>query len=149
MTFRDLVSEDVPTVFDVRSATIENPFSRDGLYSVGITEESVEAMLSGTYRGWVCEEDGQVVGFSMADGATGELWVLAVLPEYEGKGIGTKLLATAEGWLRDRGWKEAWLWTSIDQSLRAHRLYSKHGWVNFKTHGEQLYMKKTLGETES
>jgi GNAT superfamily N-acetyltransferase len=142
MIYRDIALADIPAIFDVRSATVENPFSRDALYSLGITEESVESMLSTTHHGWICEEAGRIVGFSIADGNTGELWVIAVLPDFEGKGIGSRLLSIAEEWLASQGWPEFWLWTSTDTSLRAYQLYQRHGWRDSEIRGDQLYMKK-------
>jgi GNAT superfamily N-acetyltransferase len=42
------------------------------------------------------------------DGETCEILVLAVLPEYEGRGIGSKLLAHVVEWLRSVGFN-TWL----------------------------------------
>ena len=50
---------------------------------------------------------------------TGEMWVIAVLREFEGRGIGRQLLARVEDWLRSEGWDEIWLTTDVDESLRA------------------------------
>jgi GNAT superfamily N-acetyltransferase len=43
----------------------------------------------------------------MADRKTGELWVIAILPEYEQKRIGARLMQMAEDWLWACGCPEA------------------------------------------
>lgn len=96
MTFREITTRDIPALFDVRTSVRENTYTREGLYRDGITEETVTEMICSTHRGWLCEADSKIVGFAMANGTTGEFWVIAVLPEYEGQGIGSKLLL----WLR-------------------------------------------------
>jgi len=59
----------------------------------GINPQSVTESLTNSTKSWLSEDAGQVVAFSMADHATGEFLVIAVLPEYEGKGIGGRLMA--------------------------------------------------------
>jgi ribosomal protein S18 acetylase RimI-like enzyme len=125
MTFREISSQDIQTLFAVGTSVRENVYTREGLQRGGITEESVAAMLSTTHRGWLCERNLQIVGFAMANGATGEFWVIAVLPEYEGRGIGSKLLQLAENWLWSIGWQEIWLWTSLETSLRAYSSFTE------------------------
>ncbi|MGA8657759.1 MAG: GNAT family N-acetyltransferase [Chthoniobacterales bacterium] len=130
MTFREIIPDDISALFVLRTAVSENANTREELYHAGITETTVADMLRSTHRGWLCERDSTVVGFTMANGKTGELWVVAVLPEYEGRGIGSKLLSLAENWLWSIGWKEIWLWTSLDTGLRAYSFYRKHGWID-------------------
>jgi ribosomal protein S18 acetylase RimI-like enzyme len=105
MSFREITLEDVPALFQVRTATKENPFSFTALHAAGITEESVRTMLQTTHRGWLGEGKSKVIGFAIGDGKTGELWVIAVLPEFEGRGIGSQLLGLVE----DRLWSIGWL----------------------------------------
>jgi GNAT superfamily N-acetyltransferase len=140
--FREATINDVPALFAVRTATRENPLTLDELRALGITEPSVRERMLGTYAGWLCEADGKVVGFSMADRKTGELWVIAILPEYEQKRIGARLMQMAEDWLWACGCPEAWLTTSIDPSLRAYGFYQKCGWSDFEIRGGLRYMKK-------
>jgi GNAT superfamily N-acetyltransferase len=144
MTFREITIEDVPALFVVRTSVRENIYTREGLYRDGITEQAVAEMIGTTHRGWLCEVDSKIVGFAMANGATGEFWVIAVLPEYEGCGIGSKLLRLAEDWFWTMGWKELWLWTSLDTSLRAYSFYRKAGWIDAEIRANQRIMKKFL-----
>jgi ribosomal protein S18 acetylase RimI-like enzyme len=123
MVFREMQQTDIGRCIEVRTLVRENRYSLAALRQEGITEESVAGMLETTHQGWVCEIDDQIVGFSMGDRSTGEFWVVAVLPEYEGRGIGRKLTELAVQWLRANGCNEIWLWTSPDTSTRAYALY--------------------------
>jgi len=132
----------VPALFVVRTATRENAYTREELARLGITEKSVGTMLATSHRGWLCEAEGRVVGFAMGDRRTGEMWVIAVLPEFEGRGIGARLLTEVEGWLFTEGWTEVWLTTSIEPELRALGFYRRYGWVDREIKGGLRYMIK-------
>jgi len=68
----------------------------------------------------------------MADRATGEFLVIAVLPEYEAMGVGGRLMALAEEWLAASGCTRAWLTTDLDTTLRAYGFYRRRGWTDRK-----------------
>jgi GNAT superfamily N-acetyltransferase len=142
MLFREITPADVDALFAVRTATRENRLSREELALRGITEDAVRARLARSFRGWLCECDGRVVGFAMGDGGAGELEVVAVLPEYEGRGIGTRLLELVETWLRSLGWPELWLFTDPDPALRAYAFYTRRGWTDAGLEGGNRVMKK-------
>ena len=78
--------------------------------------------------GWLCEDSGVVVGFSMGDRLNGEVQVVAVLPEYEGNGIGKSLLTKVQNWLFSEGHEEIWLGANPDPTIRAFGFYRKLGW---------------------
>lgn len=141
--FREIAARDVPDLFAVRAATRQNALSRGQLARLGITPESVLTMLRTTHRGWLCEEDGRIVGFAMGNGKTGEMWVVAVLPDCEGQGIGANLLTRVEEWLGSRGWPEIWLTTDIDTTLRAYGFYRRQGWIDHGVNDGLRTMKKT------
>ncbi|HUV36648.1 MAG TPA: GNAT family N-acetyltransferase [Patescibacteria group bacterium] len=142
MIFREITHEDIPSLFVMRVATRENALSPEELSALGITEESVRGMMDTTHRGWLCEVDGRVVGFVMGNGTTGEMWVIAVLPEFEGRGIGARLMNLVEDWLWSRGWEKIWLTTDLDTSLRAYGFYLKRGWTDAEIKDGLRYMKK-------
>lgn len=142
MNFRPIESRDLPGIIEVRASTRENHLSREALRQLGVTEESTVELLRTTHRGWLCEEEGRIVGFSIGDGKTGELWVIAVLPEFEGRGVGSRLLQSVEAWLWSLDWPELWLWTSPDRQKRAFMFYQKHGWLVSELKDGMLYMKK-------
>jgi GNAT superfamily N-acetyltransferase len=146
MTFREITTKDIPALFAVRTSVRENTYTREGLYRDGITEETVAEMIGTTHRGWLCEADSKIVGFAMANGTTGEFWVIAVLPDYEVQGIGSKLLLLAEDWLWGMGWEEIWLWTSLDTRLKAYSFYRNRGWTDAEIRTNQGIMKKRRGD---
>jgi GNAT superfamily N-acetyltransferase len=132
LQFREIEAADVPALFYVRTRTRENTYTLDELHALGITAESVAERLATSCNGWLCTHAGLVVGFCMADRSTGELWVIAVLPQYEGQGIGNRLMSSAEEWLWEQGWSRAWLTTDIDTALRAYGFYRQRGWSDWK-----------------
>ena len=129
-------------LFVVRAATRENALSREQLAGLGITEASVRALMQRTHRGWLCEDNGRIVGFAMGNGETGEVWVIAVLPEFCGRGIGGRLLDSVEDWFWSLGREEAWLTTDVDTSLRAYGFYVHQGWSDSKLKDGNRYMSK-------
>ncbi len=141
-----MTSGDVLTIFEIAILGKEKSFTREALYAVGITEEMVADTLDGarTHEGWICECDGKVVGFSMANRGTGEFWVMAVLPEYEKRGIGSKLHDQAMDWLISLGWKESWLGVLQDIQVNGYGFFKKRGWVDAEMRGPFRIMKKSL-----
>lgn len=142
MKFREIQEHDITDLFVVRVATRENALSRGQLARLGINEESLLAMLKTTHRGWLCEEDNRVVGFAMGNRDNGEMWVIALLPDYEGRGIGAELLTRVEDWLWSEGWNEIWLTTDLDSTLRAYGFYQRQGWADHRIEDDLRYMKK-------
>jgi GNAT superfamily N-acetyltransferase len=129
LVIRETQEGDIESLFDVRARTRENPISRGQLAAIGITPASTaEALRSGDEKGWVCVDGPNVIGFCGADGVGGEVLVLSVLPEYEGRGVGKRLLAHAVEWLRSRGFRRVWLAASPDPAVRAHGFYRAQGW---------------------
>jgi len=144
MNIRAIGEGDLTEIIDVRASTRENRYSRQELRAIGITEESTARLLRTTHRGWLGEAGGWIVGFAIGDGATGEVWVIAVLPDFEGRGVGSQLLEAVEGWLHSLGWRELWLWTSSDPRKRAFSFYGRRGWtVSAKKEGI-VYMRKKM-----
>lgn len=139
--FREMTADDVPALFFVRPRTQENALTLEELQRLGINPQSVTERLGQSTKGWVCDDAGQVVAFSMADRATGEFLVIAVLPDYEGRGVGGKLMYLAEEWLAASGCKRAWLSTDLDTTLRAYGFYRKRGWTDWKIERGNRYME--------
>lgn len=148
MICREITQEDVSPLFVVRVATRENAYTMEELERLGITEQSVSSMLGASHRGWLCEDAGRVVAFAMGNRENGEMWVIAVLPEYEGRGIGARLLTQVEDWLWFEGWNRIWLTTDIDPSLRAYGFYLRQGWIDWKICDGLRYMRKINPRSE-
>jgi GNAT superfamily N-acetyltransferase len=143
MAIRPIEVRDIPELFDIRASTRENAFSREALREMGITEESVASALGSTHCGWLSESEGKKIGFAIGDGSTGEISVIAVLPQFEGQGTGARLLEAVESWLYSLKWPELWLWTSSNPATRAFSFYTKRGWVITEAKRDIVYMKKT------
>ena len=89
-------------------------------------------------RVWVCEVEGRMVGFLLgmrrevagADGAApvaaAQLRYFILSPEYRGVGLGKRLMVHFMDWLRDCGYRRAYLWTTEEQETAA-ALYLRHG----------------------
>jgi GNAT superfamily N-acetyltransferase len=123
---REATAADMPGISHVRLSVKENALSVQQLTERGITNASVAASLLTHRRGWVAERSGEIVAFSMADKANGSIFALFVLAEYEGRGLGSRLLTLALDWLWDSGAERVWLSTS--PGTRAARFYAKRGW---------------------
>ena len=142
ISIRELAPADLDAVFRVRVATWHNPHGAAELARLGITPESVAARMCSSHRGWVAVDADRIVGFSMGDRTNGEMWVIAVLPEFEGRGVGRRLLTEVEHWLRAEGWREIWLTTDPDESVRAVGFYRHLGWKDWKFEGGDRYLRK-------
>ena len=146
LRIRPLQAADLPAVFQVRIATWHNDNGAAELTALGITIESTTRLLQTSYQGWVCEVDQQIVGFAMGNADVGEMWVIAVLPEFEGSGIGRQLLQHVEDWLFET-WSEIWLTTDTDENFRAVGFYRHLGWQDWKLADGDRYMKKVRSAT--
>lgn len=90
---RDARPEDAAACIDLRGRTRENAFSAAQLAELGITEDSWAAGIAqGDSIGRVAWEGERMAGYCFADRDSGEVLVLALLPDYEGRGIGRQLL---------------------------------------------------------
>jgi ribosomal protein S18 acetylase RimI-like enzyme len=130
LIFRETLQKDIEPTFLVRASTRQNPISIRQLAKWGVTPESVWNRYSaGEICGWVCEDQGNIVGFASGDPATGEVLVLAVLPRYEGCGIGKRLLSHLIHSLHEHGCSSLWLSASPNPEIRAHGFYRANGWT--------------------
>jgi GNAT superfamily N-acetyltransferase len=123
--------EDVAGALEMRGRTRENAVGPEELEAVyGITEPGLRAQMTGSLFGWVAEAQGAVVGFAMGDTATGEVGVVALLPDWEGQGIGRALLTHVTDGLRAAGHRRLWLLANPDAGVRASGFYARLGWRN-------------------
>jgi len=123
LKFRLASMQDIPSMSSIRLSVTENALSNPGR----ITRQMYEEYLELLGRGWVCELDGKVVGFSYAEKADSSIWALFVAPQHEGKGIGKGLLNLAVEWLFDHGANEVKLSTAAN--TRADHFYAAQGWL--------------------
>ena len=118
---------DVEGIFQVRTSVTENILTVTQLTGFGITKASITEMILSAPCAWVAVDAEQVVGFSMIDVDEGSLFAAFVLPSYEGKGFGKKLVQAAEDALLERH-QVAWLKTG--KTTRAAGFYRHLGWGN-------------------
>ena len=85
-------------------------------------------------RGWVCESNGEIVGFAIADLYEDNIWALFVKPDFEKMGIGRKLHDIMMDWYFSRPKEIVWLGTSPD--TRAASFYRRAGWKENGLHGK-------------
>jgi ribosomal protein S18 acetylase RimI-like enzyme len=99
-TFREAQLKDINAIFSVRVSVRQNRLTYSQLRALGITPESIATALQNDSKAWISECNDTVVGFSMANSSDGRIFALFVLPQYEGRGIGGKLLEMALTWLQ-------------------------------------------------
>jgi GNAT superfamily N-acetyltransferase len=89
---------------------------------------------SGRKRVWVALTDAGISGFVrvgplMDEGEVGLVYLLYVLPEHWGHGVGTALMRAGMNELRELGMGDAVLWVLRD-NLHARRFYERLGWTS-------------------
>jgi ribosomal protein S18 acetylase RimI-like enzyme len=124
MNFRQAIPEDIPQIQIVRNSVKENHLSNPNL----IPDDLVEEFITKRGKGFACEIDKKIVGFSIVDFVENNVWALFLLQEFEGKGIGKKLhqLMLDEYFSKT---KET-IWLSTEANSRAETFYKKQGWKN-------------------
>jgi ribosomal protein S18 acetylase RimI-like enzyme len=129
LEYRPAVSSDAEECVRLRGKTRENAISASSLAALGITAKSWgRAIETGQLPGHVCTVNAKIVGFCFGDKNSGEIVVLAVLPQYEGCGIGKTLLFTIMENLHELGHKRLFLGCSSDSTHRSFGFYRHLGW---------------------
>lgn len=129
LRYRKMVADDISAVLAVRVSTVENAITIERLErDYEITPRSLAEAMRTDVAGWLCEDSGSAVGFSMGDRSKGEVQVVAVRPEYEGHGIGKALLHRVREWLFSQGHDAIWLRSNPDPTIRAYGFYRRLGW---------------------
>ncbi|MGN7990700.1 GNAT family N-acetyltransferase [Pedobacter sp. 22226] len=122
MIFRFAKTTDIAAMQIVRHTVKENILSDPAL----VTDKDCEEFIIERGKGWVCEVDGEVVGFSIVDLKEHNIWALFLRPEFEGKGIGKKLHRLMLDWYFEQTKEPVWLGTA--PNTRAEEFYSRQGW---------------------
>jgi GNAT superfamily N-acetyltransferase len=143
MFFREAKIEDIPALSEIRVMVKENVLSNP----LRITYEMYFDYLSESGKGWLCEVEGEVVGFSVASLRDASIWALFVKPLYEGMGIGKRLLQLATDWLFEMGALSISLSTAA--GTRADGMYERLGWKRgeIRPDGEVGYRLDRQGRT--
>ncbi|MNU55545.1 Acetyltransferase (GNAT) family protein [compost metagenome] len=129
ITYREAVPDDAQACVVLRGQTRENAFTVEELKAVGVTPESwASEIREGTLPGYIAEAENQMAGYCFGDKKTGEIVVLALLPAYEGTGIGKTLLNLMVEDFRALGFARLYLGCSADPKVRSYGFYRHLGW---------------------
>ena len=130
MTIREACTEDIKQIQVVRNAVKENQLSNPDL----VTDEDCKTFLTERGKGWVCEIDNQIVGFSIVDLKDNNIWALFVHPDFDKQGIGRQLHDIVLDWYFIQTRETVWLGTA--PCTRAEVFYRKSGWIETGKHGK-------------
>ena len=130
MIFREAEIKDIRQIQLVRHSVKENMLSNPDL----VTDKDCEDFITKRGKGWVCEDNQQIVGFAIVDLIDHNIWSLLLRPEYEKKGIGRQLQKIMLDWYFMQTKNNIWLGTS--PNTRAENFYRKSGWTQIGTHGK-------------
>ena len=142
LVFQAALAQDAAAFITVRGQTRQNAVSAERLAELGITAASwAELMRSGKLPGHTCHANGVLAGYCFGDLDTGEIIVLALLPEVEGRGAGKTLLALVMQDLRAHGHDRLFLGCSSDPASRSYGFYRHLGWTSTgatDAHGDEV-----------
>ncbi|MBF7092188.1 GNAT family N-acetyltransferase [Flavobacterium sp. ALJ2] len=130
MIIREAKIEDIKQIQVVRNSVTENTLSDPRL----VTDKDCEDFIIIRGKGWVCEINNEVVGFSIVDMNDNNIWALFLKPEFEKRGIGKQLHNVMLDWYFEQTKVSVWLGTS--PNTRAELFYRKMGWTEIGKHGK-------------
>lgn len=144
MLFRDAYVEDIPQLVEVRFAVRENVLRNRAL----VTEADYMEYLTCRGHGWVCETQGRIVGFAIADVQGHSIWALFVHPGFAAQGIGKKLHDLMLTWYFAQTSETVWLSTA--PGTRAEVFYRRQGWQQTGlTKSGEIRFELTAGEWQN
>ena len=130
MNFREAKVDDIPQIQIVRNSVKENMLSDPNL----VTDEDCRIFITERGKGWVCEKERRIIGFSIADLQDNNIWALFVHPDFDKQGIGRQLHDKMLDWYFSQTNKTVWLGTA--PNTRAETFYKKAGWKVIGAHGK-------------
>ena len=132
MRFQEIQPEDVKELIVLRTMVKENVLTMADLIRLGVTEDEVMRKIQADHKGWLCRISERIVGFCIGNRHDGEMWVIAVLPELERRGIGRQLMILVQDWLFENN-DELWLTTEDNANNRAYGFYESLGWKKIES----------------
>jgi ribosomal protein S18 acetylase RimI-like enzyme len=134
ITYRSATPNDIAACIDLRGKTRENSVSVERLKALGVTHESwSRGVADDSLPGYLCLDEGTLVGYCFGDKASGEIVVLALLPEWEGRGIGKRLLNMVVRDFTGLGFQRLFLGCSSNPNVRSYGFYRHLGWTSTGT----------------
>lgn len=130
MKFREANFGDIEQIQFVRNSVTENTLTNPR----AITNEDCAEFITNRGKGWVCQIDNTIIGFSIVDLVDNNVWALFLKPEFERKGIGRQLQTIMLDWYFKQTKMTLWLGTA--PGTRAENFYRKSGWTEIGTHGK-------------
>ena len=130
MIFREAGTADIPQIQVLRNEVKENTLSDPAL----VSDAYCENYINHRGKGWVCVNDGNILGFAIVDLVDHNVWALFVHPDHDKKGIGRKLHDTMMDWYFSQTEQKIWLGTA--PRTRAESFYRKAGWLETGLHGK-------------
>jgi len=130
MHYREALPEDVPQIQEVRNSVRENMLSDPSL----VTDADCIDYITRRGKGWVCEDEGRILGFAIADLDGHNIWALFLRPEAEQKGIGKTLHRLMMHWYFSNTTETVWLSTAPHS--RAEGFYRRMGWEEVGLYGK-------------
>jgi len=130
MKIREAQISDIPQIQIIRNSVKENTLSDPAL----VRDVDVEDYITRRGKGWVCEKDNLIMGFSIVSVLDNNVWALFILPGHEKQGIGRILHDTMMNWYFTQTDETIWLGTS--PGTRAEQFYRRAGWIEIGMHGK-------------
>jgi GNAT superfamily N-acetyltransferase len=144
MVFREAQTNDIKQIQVVRNAVKENVLSNPGL----VTDKDCVEYLTLRGKGWVCEKDGTIIGFAIADLIDNNIWALFVDPDHATNGIGKQLHDMMLDWYFTQ--QKEMVWLSTSPNTRAEKFYRMQGWKEVGLYGKgEIKFEMTAGEWEN
>lgn len=141
MTIREAQTGDIQEIQVVRNSVKENTLSDPAL----VSDEDCLEYLTIRGKGWVCEINEEIVGFSIVDLKENNVWALFLKPEFEKQGIGQSLHNIMLDWYFEQTKEKLWLGTA--PNTRAEAFYRKAGWKENGMHGKNEIKFEMTPET--
>ncbi len=126
---RNARPDDASECIRLRALTRQNAVSAARLDALGINAQSWSASIrNGSLHGVVCVCGQRIVGYCFGNSRSGEIVVLALLPDFEQLGIGRALLDRVAGALLRQGHRMLFLCCAPDPASRSDGFYRHLGW---------------------
>ncbi|PWW04256.1 ribosomal-protein-alanine N-acetyltransferase [Hoeflea marina] len=131
LTLRPAKSSDARDLALIGLAAWQEAISAWGEDVEKMRENATSAYVNFCVRNWpdilVAEWDGDLAGWGASENADDQITDLWVAPVFQGRGIGSELLADLELEIRGRGFDRARLDTHA-RNVRAIHLFKRHGY---------------------